>query len=254
MTGMLRSTSLYGRPVFVRQCCGLPVLVLRCWTGAACQETIIYKKRVEVHTGLDRQKNAWWYSRHDGSIIKKIKERVHVWTPREAQEVSVHHSRHGNARLKDAVAIVTHQVLESRAKSALISITSFSGRYCVRCFYCLILQHFRVQCSKWHLRGRSAASFLRHRRFSQSRHVGLVIIGAPADLPVLDLWNEGISCWVSHFSWLVPPMTNTRGGCTCGFKKCYSLCDINFCSLLWNAGRSAVTLMKDRSLVRLSSA
>lgn len=48
-----------------------------------------------------------------------------MWTAREAQKVCVH-------RLNDAVAIVTHPFSESRAKSALISITSFSGRYCAR--------------------------------------------------------------------------------------------------------------------------
>lgn len=67
----------------------------------------IYKKRIAFHTD---QKNVGWCSGHGSS---RLDDRVRVWTPREAQKLCVCHSRGRNARLNDAVAIVTHQFSES---------------------------------------------------------------------------------------------------------------------------------------------
>lgn len=72
------------------------------------------------------------------------------------------------ARLNDAVAIVTHHFLESRAKSALISITSFSGRCCVRCFT-VCSNSTAFQSPVLEVAARSLS--FRRRWFSQNRYV-----------------------------------------------------------------------------------
>lgn len=121
-------------------------------------------------------------------------------------------------------------------KSALISITSFSGKYCVRLLV-RILRHFRlsVQCSKWHLWGRSV-SLLPLRLVVQSEPRRLSHQRFCVDLMFVDLWNTHparralaagfpISADGSYL-WLT-----SRVVVSAVFKS-VSLCVINFCSLL----------------------
>lgn len=138
-------------------------------------------------------------------------------TTREAQKVC--------ARLNDAVAIVTHQLSESRAKSALISITSFSGRY---------PKIFSVNLNSTAFQAGSPVFAVALTRplslfpltllvqsepllFTSSTLLCSLVVRPPLEQA---FGSEGISCWFSHFSCHVLPMTNMKGGCKCCFTKC----------------------------------
>lgn len=169
-----------------------------------------------------------------------------MWTSHESQKVCVRPNRPWNAHVNDAVAMVTHRFPRvSRAKSALISIKSFSGWYRIRSFVVSDstgLHRAQAQ-SFWSGICQDAQSF----SFDTVGSVeAATLVPSSVLLCRLDVRqslertfsSEGISCLPFLFGWRVLPVTNWGVEVLKCCLESVNLCVINFCSLLWNTGFS----------------
>lgn len=140
--------------------------------------------------------------------------------------------------------MVTHQFpWDSRAKSALISIKSFSGWYRRRSFVVSDstgLHRAQAQ-SVWSGVCQGAQSF----SFDTVGSVeAATLVPSSMLLCRLDVRqplertfsSEGISCLPFLFGWHDLPMTNWGVDVWNCCLESVNLCIINFCSLLWNTG------------------
>lgn len=197
MTGMLKSTSLYGCPVFVVYAVLLAACVyrLRRWTVLACRWMILYEKSFEFHTWLNRFKecprcacvSCTWRSERScssGPPLKCFSESrccTHFWVSCQI-----------GGCFPNMPDIVESFFME---------------------FFCISGSESDVSGSTLRLLARSRSSDSELLR--SSYHLCFYV-----DLMFVDLWNKhlagmALAGWLSHHSCHVLPLTNMK----CLLKK-----------------------------------